>query len=99
VLANFDVNEIIARDRDSEGNIRELDRQILVFTTDEIYKWLMGTPPTGAAIEEELQKSDDGIGRDREEMASLMRTSPDTDEEAARKRVTEFKEILKSLNR
>ena len=76
VLANFDVNEIIALDRDSDGNVRELDRQILGFTSDEIYEWLMGTRPMGAAIEEEIRKSDEGIGRDPEEIARLMRVSP-----------------------
>jgi len=99
VLANFDVNEIIALDRDSDGNIRELDRQILGFTSDEIYKWLMGTQPTGAAIEEELRKSDEGVGRDQQGIARLMRVSSDTDAEAARKQVTEFKDMLRTLKR
>ena len=99
VLANFDVNEIIALDRDRDGNIRELDRQILGFTSDQIYEWLMGTRPMGAAIEEELRKSDEGVGKDPEEMARLMRVSPDTDEEAARKQVAEFQEILRTLKR
>lgn len=99
VLANFDVNEIKALDRDRGGNVRELDRQILGFTADEIYDWLMGTRPTGAAMEEELRKSDEGHGRDPDEVARMMRVSPGTDEEAARKQVTEFKEILKTLQR
>ena len=99
VLANFDVNEIIALDRDRDGNIRELDRQILGFTSDEIYQWLMGTRPMGAAIEEEIRRSDEGLGKGREELARLMRVSPGTDEETAQKQVTEFKEILKTLQR
>jgi hypothetical protein len=99
VLANFDANEIMALDRDSYGNIRELDRQILSFTADEIYEWLMGTRPGGVEIEEELRKSDEGVGKDQEEIASLMRVSPNTDEEAARKQVAEFKEILRTLKR
>jgi hypothetical protein len=99
VLANFDANEIMALDRDSYGNIRELDRQILSFTADEIYEWLIGTRPGGVEIEEELRKSDEGVGKDQEEIASLMRVSPNTDEEAARKQVAEFKEILRTLKR
>jgi hypothetical protein len=99
VLANFDVNEIIALDRDRDGNVRELDRQILGFTSDQIYDWLMGTRPMGAEIEEELRKSDEGVGRDPEEIARLMRVSPDANGEAAQKQVSEFKEILKSLKR
>jgi hypothetical protein len=99
VLANFDANEIIALDRDRDGSIRELDRQILGFTSDQIYEWLMGTRPMGAAIEEELRKSDEGLGKDQAEMARLMRLSPDTNLEAAGKQVTEFQEILKTLKR
>lgn len=99
VLANFDVNEIIALDRDCEGKIRELDRQILNFTTDQIYEWLMGTRPMGAAIEDEIRKSDEGSGKNSEDMARMMRVSPETDEKAASQQVAEFKEILKTLKR
>ena len=99
VLANFDMNEIIALDRDSEGNVRELDRQILGFTSDEIYEWLMGTRPMGAAIEEVIRKSDEGTGVDQERLARLMRESPTQDEGAAAKQVAEFKDLLKTLNR
>jgi len=99
VLSNFDSAEIIALDRDREGNIRELDRQILGFTSDEIYDWLMGTRPMGAAIEEEFRRSDEGLGKDQAEIARLMRVSPTTNEEAAGKQVAEFKDILKTLKR
>lgn len=99
VLANFDKNEIIALDRDVEGGVRELDRQILGFTSDEVYSWLMGTQPTGAALEEEIRQSDGGVGRSAEELASLMQESPGTNEAEAQKQVSEFKEILKSLKR
>jgi len=99
VLANFDANEIIALDRDQDGNIRELDRQILGFTSDQIYEWLMGTRPMGAEMGEELRKSDEGLGEGEEEVARLMRVTPDTNGEAAKHQVTEFKEILKTLKR
>ena len=97
VLANFDVNEIVALDRDREGNIRELDRQILAFTSDQIYEWLMGTRPMGGEIEEELSKSDEGVGKSQEELARLMRVSPTTDDETAREQVAEFEETLRTL--
>jgi hypothetical protein len=99
VLANFDVNEIIALDRDCDGNIRQLDRQIFSFTSDEIYHWLMRTRPTGAAMEEELRKADEGVGMSPDEVAELMRTSPDANATDARKQVAEFREILKTLKR
>ncbi len=97
VLANFDAIEIIALDRECDGNIRELDRQILGFTSDQIYEWLMGTRPMGAELGEKLRKSDEGLGKDQEEVARLMRVSPDTNGVAARQQVSEFKEILKTL--
>jgi len=99
VLANFDANEIIALDRDRDGNIRELDRQILNFTCDEIYEWLMGTRPTGTAIEDELRKADEGSAKVKERVAGLMHASPGTNEEAAQKQADEFREILKGLKR
>jgi len=98
VLANFDANEIIALDRDREGNIRELDRQILGWKADDIYEWLMGTRPTGAEFDEQLRRSDKE-SNGHEDMARLMRTSPEVNGEAAAKQVEEFKEILKSLKR
>ena len=99
VVANFDANEIIALDRDRDGNIRELDRQILSFTADQIYEWLMGTRPMGSEIEEELRESSRGNGPSEEEVARRVRVSPEIDEDAARKQVAEFREILRALKR
>jgi predicted ATPase len=96
VLANFDANEIVALDRNVEGNVRPLDRQIMGFTTDQIYDWLMGTSPTGAAMEQLLRDADRGKA-DRDAVATLMRTSPEHSDAEARKRLAEFKDILKSL--
>ncbi len=96
VLANFDANEIIALDRNEEGHIRPLDRQIMGFSTDQIYEWLMGTRPTGMAIEEITKEADQGKA-DRDRLAALLRTSPDVSGEKARKQVSEFNEILRSF--
>lgn len=97
VLANFDANEIVALDRDQEGHIRRLDRQILSFSSDQIYDWLMGTRPTGAAMDQLLEEAGRGAGT--EAVAELIRTTPETSPEAARQQVSEFREILKSLKR
>lgn len=104
VLANFDANEIVALDRDLEGNVRPVDRQILGFTSDQIYDWLMGTRPTGAAMEEELRKDEelrqtDGGFVDPNRIAELMRTGPETGTDEARDKVKEFREILKAVKR
>jgi ABC-type branched-subunit amino acid transport system ATPase component len=98
VLANFDFNEIIALDRDAEGNVRRLDRQILNFSSDEIYEWLMRTRPTSAAMEQILQQADQ-TGTERTAMAELMRTTPASGPAEAHQQVSEFQKILKSLKR
>ncbi len=96
VLANFDLNEIIALDRDAEGNVRRLDRQILNFSSDEIYNWLMMTRPTGTAMEQILQQSGQNETK-RTAIAELMRTTPTSGSADAHKQVSEFQNILKSL--
>lgn len=92
VLANFDSNEIIALDQDFPGNIRPLDRQILGFSSDQIYQWLMGTPPTGEAIERVLEK-DEGD----DEIAELLDMSPKITEADAKARVQKLKGTIARL--
>jgi hypothetical protein len=92
VLANFDSNEIIALDQDVPGNIRPLDRQILGFSSDQIYQWLMGTPPTGEAIEQVLDK-DEGD----DEIAELLDMSPKVTEADAKARVQKLKGTIARL--
>ena len=92
VLANFDSNEIIALDQDVEGNIRPLDRQILGFSSDQIYQWLMGTSPTGEAIEQVLEK-DEGD----DEIAELLDMSPKVTEADAKARVQKLKGTIARL--
>ncbi len=58
ILASFDSSELIVLDRNAEGGIRRLDRQILGFSTDQVYRWLMGTEPYSAAIEDKLERGD-----------------------------------------
>ncbi|HKH46178.1 MAG TPA: AAA family ATPase [Thermoanaerobaculia bacterium] len=59
ILSSFDRNELILLDRNAEGGIRELDRQIFGFSADEIYDWLMGTRPQGTVIEQKLRDRND----------------------------------------
>jgi len=97
VLANFDSNEIVALDRDREGNVRPLDRQILGFSSNQIYEWLMGTPPTGQAIEEILEKNESlGVPPD-DEVAELLDTSPKVTDAEARERLETLKSTIQQL--
>jgi hypothetical protein len=98
VLANFDSNEIVALDRDRAGHIRPLDRQIISFSSDQIYEWLMGARPTGAAMDQILLESAN-TDTAKQDMAERMRVSPEFTHEFARAQVSEFRDILKSLKR
>jgi predicted ATP-binding protein involved in virulence len=95
ILSSFDSSEIVALDRREPGGVRFLDRQILGFSTDEIYTWLMGTPATGAAVEKMLSAGDKGTGAALEELAQLLEATPETDEATAKLRVRERLDRLK----
>ncbi len=89
VLASFDRNEIVALDAEKENGIRELGRQILGFTTNEVYEWLMNTPPRSAVIEMALQEPE-AIS---EEVALWLDQGPDTDEAEARDRASASRKL------
>jgi hypothetical protein len=97
VLANFDSHEIIALDRDREGNVRPLDRQILGFSSDQIYEWLMETPPTGEAIEQVLENNETNGQPTDDEIAELLDTSPRVNDADAHKRVQKLKGAIERL--
>ncbi len=107
VLSSFDSNEIIALDRQREDGVFELDRQILGFSVDEIYEWLMKTPPTSAALEERLAESERVIARGSEkeldsedrDLDLLLEMSPDADPEEARRRLERRHRLLSELDR
>jgi hypothetical protein len=97
VLSSFDTAEIVALDRDEPGGVRFLDRQILGFTTDQIYEWLMGTPPTSAAIEQALAGSETSGNLSDKELAELLTMSPEVSAEEAKERARVRHERLKRL--
>lgn len=78
VLGCFDRREIVMLARDDAGHVtqREVDRQVAGFSTDEIYEWLMDTPPRSAAIDA-LRQPD---GTFTPEAVRLLAQSPAHDE-------------------
>ena len=91
VLASFDRAEIVVLDRDTESGIRELDRQIFAFSTDQVYEFLMGTPPQSTVIEEKLEKGDDP------ELALYLYQSQERSEEEARAELEERRRLIEEL--
>ncbi len=96
VLSNFDSSEIIALDRDEPSGVRFLDRQIMGFSANEIYEWLMGTPPNGAAIEEQLRTAGPDPEKQRH-AAELLKTSPFVDDDSAKLSVEQMLTRLERL--
>ncbi|HSS47618.1 MAG TPA: AAA family ATPase [Thermoanaerobaculia bacterium] len=91
VLSSFDRAELVALDRDEEGGIRELDRQIFGFSADQVYEYLMETSPQSVVIEETLEKGEDpGI-------ALYLLQSEKRSEEEARVELEERRRLIEEL--
>jgi hypothetical protein len=54
IMTSFESSELVVLDREAEGGIRELDREVVAFSANEVYDWLLDTPPISRAGEEEL---------------------------------------------
>ncbi|MGP0069184.1 MAG: AAA family ATPase [Isosphaeraceae bacterium] len=99
ILSCFDSAEIVALDRDEPGGVRFLDRQILGFTTDQIYEWLMGTTPTGAVMEQELTRNGTPGVHSEKELAELLMMSPEVSADEAKDRARQLRERVERLGR
>ncbi len=93
ILTSFDRHEIMALDRSEPNGLRDLDRQILGWTTDEVIHWLMETPATSLVMEEKLRETARS-GGDQSDLAVLLETSDQVDEKDARRRVAALKSRL-----
>jgi hypothetical protein len=95
VLSSFDRNELVVLERSEESKIelRELDRQILGFSTNEVYQWLMDTPPQSLVIEKKLQ------GRADPELPLYLYQSAERNEEEARGALEERRLLMEKLRR
>jgi hypothetical protein len=90
VLGSFDKNEIVALEADAEKGVRlrePLDRQIIGFKVDEIYRWLMGVKDPRSAALEQL----DGSSEDK---TLLLAQSPTMSEAEARENLDYLDDLL-----
>lgn len=90
VLGSFDMREIVMLQSDEHGRVsrREIDRQVMGFTSDEIYQWLMETTPRSAAIERLTATLDEPTAA--ETQARLLAQSPEHSDDDVR-RAYEFR--------
>lgn len=91
VLASFDRSELVVLDRDEEGGIRELDRQIFGFSADQIYQWLMETSPQSVVIEKKLEKGEDP------DLPLYLLQSEQLNEEKARDEMAERRRLIEEF--
>jgi predicted ATPase len=98
VLSNFDSAEIIALDRSEPSGVRFLDRQIMGFSANDIYEWLMGTPATGVAMEETMRAAGEDPTKQRV-AAELLQASPFANDETAKLSVEQMLARLEQLEK
>ena len=90
MIANFDKSEIVALDRNAPGGIRNLDRQTLSMTVDQIIEWLMETPASSREIEKRAEAATGVV--EQTELVELMGTF-DTNHP-----IREYEEYMKRLS-
>jgi hypothetical protein len=94
VISSFDRREIVLLKAGPKGPEREpLDRQILGFSTDEVYEYLMAIEPHSAALEEQLEEGKDGA-----KLAHILAQSPTVNDEQAKQERALLDELAKRLD-
>ncbi len=99
VLASFDSREIVALDRSQPGGIQELDRQIMGFSTDEIYDWLMDTPASSAAMDRVLVDQAEMDSEQKSAVAEILNTSPEQNALEAEAEVEDFRQRIAKITK
>ena len=88
IVGSFDQSELVVLDRDAPGGIRELDRQVLAFTTNDIYDWLLDARPVSLAGEKAAQGPDG---------TTLLYQSPERSAEQAEQLIARQDDLLEQL--
>jgi hypothetical protein len=88
IVGSFDQSELVVLDREAPGGIRELDRQVLAFTANDIYDWLLDARPVSLAGETATQGPDG---------SSLLYQSPDRNAQEAEQLLARQDDLLEQL--
>jgi len=95
VLASFTRAELRALDASEPSGLMPLDREIVGFSTDDVYEWLMGTTPVSAALEPALAGRVPALSQ--QDIAQRLEMSKDVDEQTAKQRVERRRELKDKL--
>ncbi len=90
ILSSFDRNELVLLDRDEPDGVRTLDRQILGFSSDDVYNWLMETPPHSEVLDRKVEGEDS-------DLSALFFQNPKTSEAEALERDRRQAQMLKEM--
>ena len=91
VLFSFDKSELVLLDADSPGGVRALDRQILGFSADQVFEWLLDAPPYSSVMEQRLE-TEAGAA-----VAKLLYQSTSRNEEQAEQALAERRRLIERL--
>lgn len=93
VVSSFDRREIVLLELGEQGPQRRmLDRQILGFSSDEVYEYLMGIPPRSSALDEPLEGDRAGARR-----VEILAQSPEVNEEQAKDNEAWLDDLAKEM--
>ncbi|MGZ0171036.1 MAG: AAA family ATPase [Planctomycetales bacterium] len=97
VLTSFDQHELVLLEQREDGlGIRPVDRQIIGFTMNEVYRWLLGPKHVAGGEFALLDNSDDP--KDQELVTRLLYQSDDVDAEEAERRLTDHARLVQEKN-
>lgn len=100
LLSSFDRRELSLLERSADGGIRQLDRQILAFSMDQVYEWLMETTPYSGALDGELAAHQAGPSTARtRRIGQWLEMSPEVDEQEANRRSERRKRLSEMLRK
>ena len=96
IISSFDRKELMILESNERGVVAEhkLNRDVIGFSADEIYRFLLKTSPYSTAATNKIAAAQTAMARgdlpeeDREKLALLVEYSPDVGEDEAKKRLS-----------
>lgn len=89
IVTSFESSELVVLDRGSSGGIKELDREVLGFSANEVYDWLLDTKPVSEAGAEQMA-ADPG--------SEMLYQSPTLDSSKAKQLAIMQRDLLAKLS-
>ena len=97
VLTSFDQHELVLLEQKENGlGIRPADRQIIGFTMNEVYRWLLGPEHVAGGEFARLDKSDDP--KDQELVTRLLYQSDEVNAEEADRQLADHARLVQEKN-